>query len=418
MEGSTRCYETAERSFTYLVRVVTRFHIVVPTNLAVSRCSSRGGAQCSMAAALPCRLYGSKLSAAVELATAIRATSSRSLLPRTAACCNIRQLQTAAGAHSTLHPRSIFVPPISKARSLATSPSARAVEKRPESGRRTLEDLPDKVDVSVGPAGRLSKVIPPRRGSRITTRVGSSYAGTHTFSWISPPSNVLIVKKARDPRATKAMARIISHIRSTYPSLNIILESHVIDANDGDLASTYPELVSAMPADKSLLAQKTDVVITLGGDGSILHVSSLFDRDAVPPVLSFSMGTLGFLLPYDISGYREAIKDLLEGNISLLLRMRLRQTSHRKDGTIFCQMEHRREGGGCYEVHLMNEVTLHRGNEPHMTKIDAYVDGQHLTQAIVRWPSPIRAPNSRRTKERSTDKSTIPTFAPAGSRTD
>ena len=160
MEGSTRCYETAERSFTYLVRVVTRFHIVVPTNLAVSRCSSRGGAQCSMAAALPCRLYGSKLSAAVELATAIRATSSRSLLPRTAACCNIRQLQTAAGAHSTLHPRSIFVPPISKARSLATSPSARAVEKRPESGRRTLEDLPDKVDVSVGPAGRLSKVIP------------------------------------------------------------------------------------------------------------------------------------------------------------------------------------------------------------------------------------------------------------------
>uniref|UniRef100_V5ETY2 Kinase n=2 Tax=Kalmanozyma brasiliensis (strain GHG001) TaxID=1365824 RepID=V5ETY2_KALBG len=178
------------------------------------------------------------------------------------------------------------------------------------------------------------------------------------------------------------MSRIIKHIREEYPSLNIILERQVIDSNDGDLASTYPELISADAGEKTLLAQKTDFIITLGGDGSILHVSSLFDRDAVPPVLSFSMGTLGFLLPYDISGYREAVKDMVEGNVSLLLRMRLRQTSHRSDGETFCQVEDQRSGGGCYDVHLMNEVTLHRGREPHMTKIDAYVDGQHLTQAI------------------------------------
>ncbi len=189
-------------------------------------------------------------------------------------------------------------------------------------------------------------------------------------------------KKARDHRATKAMSRIIKHIRSTYSWLNIILERQVIDSNDGDLASSYPELVSADPSEKTLLAQKTDFIITLGGDGSILHVSSLFDRDAVPPVLSFSMGTLGFLLPYDISGYKEAIADMVNGDVSLLLRLRLRQTSHRSDGEAFCQVEHQMHGGGCYDVHLMNEVTLHRGREPHMTKIDAYVDGQHLTQAI------------------------------------
>lgn len=45
-------------------------------------------------------------------------------------------------------------------------------------------------------------------------------------------------------------------------------------------------------------AQKVDLVITLGGDGTILHASSLFKVGAVPPVLSFSMGTLGFLLPF------------------------------------------------------------------------------------------------------------------------
>lgn len=35
------------------------------------------------------------------------------------------------------------------------------------------------------------------------------------------------------------------------------------------------------------------------------------------------------------------------------------------------------------DIHLMNEVALHRGRSPHMTTIDAYVDGRHLTQAIV-----------------------------------
>jgi NAD kinase len=45
-------------------------------------------------------------------------------------------------------------------------------------------------------------------------------------------------------------------------------------------------------------AEKIDLVITLGGDGTILHASSLFKVGAVPPVLSFSMGTLGFLLPF------------------------------------------------------------------------------------------------------------------------
>ena len=45
-------------------------------------------------------------------------------------------------------------------------------------------------------------------------------------------------------------------------------------------------------------AEKIDLVVTLGGDGTILHASSLFSVGAVPPVLSFSMGTLGFLLPF------------------------------------------------------------------------------------------------------------------------
>lgn len=31
----------------------------------------------------------------------------------------------------------------------------------------------------------------------------------------------------------------------------------------------------------------------------------------------------------------------------------------------------------------MNEISLHRGRSPHLTSVDAYVDGQHLTAAVV-----------------------------------
>ena len=31
----------------------------------------------------------------------------------------------------------------------------------------------------------------------------------------------------------------------------------------------------------------------------------------------------------------------------------------------------------------MNEVALHRGSSPHLNTIDIFVDGQHLTEAVV-----------------------------------
>ena len=33
---------------------------------------------------------------------------------------------------------------------------------------------------------------------------------------------------------------------------------------------------------------------------------------------------------------------------------------------------------------VMNEIALHRGASPHLNTIDVFVDGQHLTEAVVR----------------------------------
>ena len=37
------------------------------------------------------------------------------------------------------------------------------------------------------------------------------------------------------------------------------------------------------------------LIISCGGDGSLLHISSIFQNEPCPPILPFSLGSLGFL---------------------------------------------------------------------------------------------------------------------------
>lgn len=58
-----------------------------------------------------------------------------------------------------------------------------------------------------------------------------------------------------------------------------------------------------------------DFCISLGGDGTVLHLTSLFVEDTpLPPVMSFSMGTLGFLTPFDVGEFVPCLQRVLRAN--------------------------------------------------------------------------------------------------------
>lgn len=48
-----------------------------------------------------------------------------------------------------------------------------------------------------------------------------------------------------------------------------------------------------------MLHERVDFVVCLGGDGVILHASNLFTK-AVPPIVSFNLGSLGFLTAHPV----------------------------------------------------------------------------------------------------------------------
>ncbi|KAJ3896375.1 ATP-NAD kinase-like domain-containing protein [Lentinula edodes] len=175
------------------------------------------------------------------------------------------------------------------------------------------------------------------------------------------PKNILIVNKMRTQPVILAIDAFLEHVHSTYPGVRVFHEDR-------------PDIPHGAEVWHPGKPEKIDLVVTLGGDGTILHASSLFSSGAVPPVLSFSLGTLGFLLPFHIDDFAKALKSVFDGKATILNRMRLACTFYNEDES--------KKPDQADDWQVMNEVALHRGSSPHLNTIDIYVDGQHLTEAV------------------------------------
>ncbi|RMZ83764.1 hypothetical protein DV738_g1043, partial [Chaetothyriales sp. CBS 135597] len=237
-----------------------------------------------------------------------------------------------------------------------------------------------------------------------------------SLEWPEPPQNVLLVKKDHAPETTEALLEFASHVKSSYPGTNIVLEptvaSEIIRTAHFDAFAALDSLSS-----DSDYHQKIDLVVTFGGDGTILHAASIFAAAAhVPPVLSFSMGTLGFLGEWKFSEYKRAFREVymsgarserhailenLENNGSqqnaltgwssirgkslgstrgakILMRQRLKVGVFDAHGNRLVS-----KGNPHHDMHAMNEVILHRGKDPHLAIVQVFVGGRFLTEAVA-----------------------------------
>lgn len=80
------------------------------------------------------------------------------------------------------------------------------------------------------------------------------------------------------------------------------------------------------------LTDRIDFIVCLGGDGTLLYASLLFQQ-SVPPVMAFHLGSLGFLTPFQFDNFQEQVTNVLEGHAALTLRSRLRCIIVRKNQT-------------------------------------------------------------------------------------
>lgn len=228
-------------------------------------------------------------------------------------------------------------------------------------------------------------------GSRtIPEYVGSPHLKLHNVIWRNTLQNIYIVKKPWNTKATQAMVELIRYLHSDYPGLNVIVSSDVAE----ELQATTPtekEKFAVYTGPVSEIVAKTDLIVTLGGDGTTLRAVSAFSNDYVPPVLSFAMGTLGFLLPFDFSKFKETFQSVFQSRSKALHRKRLECHVVRRCGNKDVlgadketdaqksELEHFKQPRTNNMVFAMNDISLHRGSHPNLIQLDIFIDSEFLT---------------------------------------
>lgn len=138
-----------------------------------------------------------------------------------------------------------------------------------------------------------------------------------------------------------------------------------------------------------------DLVITLGGDGTVLFTSWLFQR-IVPPVLAFSLGSLGFLTNFNFENYKPQLNQIMgDAGMRVNMRMRFTCTVYRSaasypsaatssaslntmTNTTSPDTESAKLEGETHEV--LNELVIDRGPSSYISSLDLYANDSLLTR--------------------------------------
>ncbi|POR31557.1 NADH kinase pos5, mitochondrial [Tolypocladium paradoxum] len=261
-----------------------------------------------------------------------------------------------------------------------------------------------------------------------STRPGSSLL---SLKWPRPPRNLLLVQKLYSADVAQSVVKFARYICSEYPEVNLVVEPRVASSIQEQLS--FPIYVSDSP---SSIADKIDVIATFGGDGTVLRAASLFKlHGSVPPILSFSMGTLGFLGEWNFAEHKKAWREMymsgsdvavhdaavprgdrdttgasaasysgwerMKGKSlgahrasKVLLRHRIKadifdragnNINHEVSDTLASEADSGMAGTkeASPSLRAINEISVHRGSHPHLAIIDIYQNGHFLTETTA-----------------------------------
>ncbi len=116
---------------------------------------------------------------------------------------------------------------------------------------------------------------------------------------------------------------------------------------------------------KTDLPASAEMLIVLGGDGTLLSVARLVKDHAVP-ILGVNLGGLGFLTEVTIQEMVPALKQILAGKYTIDHRMMLKAQILRQNE---CITEHS----------LLNDVVINKSALARILSLEVSVDGNYLT---------------------------------------
>ncbi len=125
------------------------------------------------------------------------------------------------------------------------------------------------------------------------------------------------------------------------------------------------ELAGGRGVEEHELSSACDLLIVLGGDGTILRALHRF-RGTVPPVLGITVGSLGFLTGVSGEEWPQAVASIAAGDFRLSTRTLLQVELQRADGSV--------------ETFTgLNDAVVSRGHHSQLIKVEVRIDGEELS---------------------------------------
>ncbi|XP_014799416.1 PREDICTED: NAD kinase isoform X1 [Calidris pugnax] len=212
------------------------------------------------------------------------------------------------------------------------------------------------------------------------------------LTWNKPPKSVLVIKKIRDASLLQPFKELCVYLTEEN-NMIVYVEKKVLEdpaiANDDNFGPVKKKFCT-FREDYDDISNQIDFIICLGGDGTLLYASSLF-QGSVPPVMAFHLGSLGFLTPFNFENFQSQVTQVIEGNAALVLRSRLKvkvvkehrekmtvQNGIEENGVVSANLE-KEMGKQIMQYQVLNEVVVDRGPSSYLSNVDVFLNGHLIT---------------------------------------
>jgi NAD+ kinase len=163
-----------------------------------------------------------------------------------------------------------------------------------------------------------------------------------------------------------------SHLKAATPHLVDIgawlQERGVEPVFETATAALMPPAPGRRVSDKAALVRAVDIVVVLGGDGTLLSVANAIGvAGSGIPMLGINFGSLGFLTEVTLPELYPSLESALSGRAHVENRMMLQSTTFR--------------AGAVFAEHLaLNDVVITKGARSRMIDLSVSVGGEFVTR--------------------------------------
>ncbi|KAF5907246.1 NAD kinase isoform X1, partial [Clarias magur] len=204
------------------------------------------------------------------------------------------------------------------------------------------------------------------------------------LTWNKPPQSVLVIKKIQDVSLLQPFKELCIFL-TEQKKMMVYVERKVLEdpaiANDESFVAVKKSFCT-FSEDYDDISNRVDFIICLGGDGTLLYASSLF-QESVPPVMPFHLGSLGFLTPFNFDTYQSQVTQVIEGNAAIILRSRLKvkvmKEPRPKEKNAIIANGDAESGRRTMQYQVLNEVVVDRGPSSYLSNVDLFLDGHLIT---------------------------------------